>query len=148
MKFHIVCLKFGYAVDRRINGKATGSVIFCCEFESITNMICLFCNLLGGNDPNWQAWKMENLSNDKFNILPLIILKYPTKRSATCKFDLFRDAILWFCSNFHLVLHMMKHQNRQKSWKSWCQKVFFFNVYLKQDSSIDLFVNVNYSLDG
>ena len=43
--------------------------------QSINNVSSLFCNLLQENDPNWQAWNMENLFNNKFNILLLVIIK-------------------------------------------------------------------------
>ena len=43
--------------------------------QAITNVSCLFCNLLWSNDPNWSAWNMENLLNYNFNILLLIIFK-------------------------------------------------------------------------
>ena len=36
---------------------------------------------------------MENLFNNKFNILPLIILKNPTNWSAACNFESFRNAV-------------------------------------------------------
>ena len=56
-------------------------------------MCFFFATCCGQNDSNWKAWDMENLFNNKFNILLLIILKNTTNWYAARDFDSFSNAI-------------------------------------------------------
>ena len=119
-------------------------ILFC--MPAITNASCLFCNLLWANNPNWQAWNMENLFNNNLKILPRIILKDPTNRSTTFDFESIINAvecdavqmfIITWEKKYHQVMHEMKHQNLHRSRKSRCQFVFSY-VSLVQDSSVNV----------
>ena len=130
-------------------------IIFCTQ--SITNVSCLFCNLLWENEKNCQAWNMDNLFNNKFNILVLIILKNPTIWSAACNFDSFRNAVDFdagkmFISNWNginlircfTILGTRIGTNIERVGV----KLVFSNIFLEQDSSINLIRGIDWFLDA
>ena len=51
-------------------------------------------------------------------------------------------------NQFHLVLHNMKHHNWHKYRKSRCQTLFFSNVFLRRDSSINMIRGMDWFLNA
>ena len=129
-------------------------ILFC--IQSITNISCLFCNLLWANDVNWQACNTDNLFNNKLNIIPLIILKDSTNISAICNFDSFINSV--DCDADQMFLITWNETNFIRCCTRGSTiigtniervgvKLFLSNVSLEQDGSINLMRDIDLFMD-